>query len=195
VHYRVQLEAGRLCQKGQVNIFYIHLHIVQHFIVLPLYKPYTFYCTYSTLDCVWRFSYLINVICIQLIQRILYRVETKTLFSFSRKAKISENSLTFRENSRHFSLLQKISRKFSFLRKFSFFFKVFAKKFSSRDGCREKFPLSRKISKKNIVFLKIFHQCFRSGYTFKWLLNPDPYSEWRIFAKTFGEMRKFSQKL
>jgi hypothetical protein len=40
-----------------------------------------------------------------------------------------------------------------------------------------------------MVFAKILgniHQCsdLESGYTFKWLLDPDPHSEWKIFAKT-----------
>jgi hypothetical protein len=32
-------------------------------------------------------------------------------------------------------------------------------------------------------FLGIIHQCFGSGCTFSWFLNPDPHSEWNIFAK------------
>jgi hypothetical protein len=52
-----------------------------------------------------------------------------------------------------------------------------------------------KPSAKNEIFQIILgniHQCFGSGYTFSWLLDPDPHSEWKIFAKTkkFGENTK-----
>jgi hypothetical protein len=31
---------------------------------------------------------------------------------------------------------------------------------------------------------------FWSGYTFRWFLNPDPHSKWKIFAKTFAKTNK-----
>jgi hypothetical protein len=34
---------------------------------------------------------------------------------------------------------------------------------------------------------------FGSGYTFKWLLDPDPHSEWKIFAKTFAKPKIFTK--
>jgi hypothetical protein len=42
---------------------------------------------------------------------------------------------------------------------------------------------SSKPSANNKWFLGIIHQCFGSGCTFSWFLNPDPHSEWNIFAK------------
>jgi hypothetical protein len=36
---------------------------------------------------------------------------------------------------------------------------------------------------KKYSFCENFHQSFGSGYTFRWCLNPDPQSEWKIFAK------------
>jgi hypothetical protein len=91
------------------------------------------------------------------------RVETKTPFLIFAK---SENKRKFSHFSRNFSF----SRKFSFLLKFL-----------------------RKISQKILVFAKICHQCFGCGYTFRWLLNPDPHSEWKIFAQTFTKPKTFAK--
>jgi hypothetical protein len=40
-------------------------------------------------------------------------------------------------------------------------------------------------------FLGIVHHYFGSGCTFIWFLNPDPHSEWNIFAKTLAKTKKF----
>jgi hypothetical protein len=32
-------------------------------------------------------------------------------------------------------------------------------------------------------FLGNIHQCYRSGYIFSWLMDPDPHSKWQIFTK------------
>jgi hypothetical protein len=112
-----------------------------------------------------------------------------SLFSFSRKTKISENSLTFRKilyrenflflrkNFVSQSVLHKIFRE-SFHEKF-LFPKLFLQKFSQN------------ISRKILIFTQSFHFCsyFRSGYTFSWLLDPDPHSEWKFFTKTFAKQK------
>jgi hypothetical protein len=116
------------------------------------------------------------------------RVEKKPLFSFSRKAKI--RSLFF--------------AKFNFAKTFAK-----AKIFRFREIFLENFCFCEglaKISRKVFVFTKIFrfcvcyckyfcvleaennifqmvfniHQCFRSGYSFSWLLDPDPHSKGKI---------------
>jgi hypothetical protein len=91
-------------------------------------------------------------------------LKRKPIFSFSRKAKISENSLTF--------------AKFCFAKIFVFA-KDFARNFCSRDGFREKF----------LFLQKNFNQCFGSGYTFRRLLNPDPHFKRKIFANIFTKRK------
>jgi hypothetical protein len=64
-------------------------------------------------------------------------LKRKPLFSFSRKAKINENSLTFRES--------------------------FRENFRFRDSFREKFLFPGWFSRKVSVFAQIFNQGFGSG--------------------------------
>jgi hypothetical protein len=95
-----------------------------------------------------------------------------------RQAKISENSLAFRE--------------ISFRENF-----CFREKFRENFRLREKFLFPGWFSQKVFVlakhfsFAQIFHQCFGSGYISTWPLNPDPPSEWKIFAKTFAKTNIF----
>jgi hypothetical protein len=68
-------------------------------------------------------------------------LKRKPLFSFSRKAEISENSITFREISfrENFRFRESFRKNFRFRECFP---KVFAKKNFSRDGFREKLSFS-----------------------------------------------------
>jgi hypothetical protein len=101
-------------------------------------------------------------ICLQL------GLKQKLFFHFREKAKISYNSLTFREIS-------------------------FPENFRFRESFCENFLYRKSFRERFLVFAKIFHQCLVSGYTFRWLLNPDPHSEWKMFAKIFAKIfRNFS---
>jgi hypothetical protein len=99
-----------------------------------------------------------------------FRVETKTHFSFSRKAKIRSLIAKFRE----ISFRENIGFHNSF-----------------RVSFREKFLLLGWYLRTVSVFAKIFNQCFGSGHTFRWLLNPDTHSKSRKLMRN----GKFAQKL
>jgi hypothetical protein len=105
-------------------------------------------------------------------------LKRKPLFSFSRKAKISENSLTF--------------HKISFRENFRFR-ETFRGNVRFRESFHEKFLFPGWFSCKVSVFAKIFNQCFGSRYTCRWLLNPDPHSKRKIFAQNFAKVKVFAK--
>jgi hypothetical protein len=86
-------------------------------------------------------------------------------------------------------------------------FFIFAKGKNKRKFAT-KFSFSQKFSRKILVFANIFAKNFRfcensffahvsdlHVYTFSWLLDPDPHSEWKIFAKTFAKLKIFAKIL
>jgi hypothetical protein len=79
---------------------------------------------------------------------------------------------------------RKISFRESFRKNFRFR-ESFREKFCSRDGFREKFPFLRKFST-SVSDLD-------THYTFRWLLNPDPHSKWKIFAKNVTKLKIFAK--
>jgi hypothetical protein len=69
----------------------------------------------------------------------------------------------------------------------------FSRIFSFSQKFYEKLLFPGWFSRKLSVFAKIFNLCFVSGYTFRWLLNPDPNSKWKIFAKNFRKLNIFAK--
>jgi hypothetical protein len=67
----------------------------------------------------------------------------------------------------------------------------FAQNFLFCESFHEKLLFTGWFSRKIIVFAKIFNQCFGSGYTFRWLLNLDLQSKWKIFEKIFATFISF----
>jgi hypothetical protein len=100
------------------------------------------------------------------------RVETKTPFSFSRKAKISENSLTFRE----ISFRENFHFRESFCEHFRFRESI-CENFRFSESCRKNFRFRESFREKFVFPGMVFNQFFGSGYTFRCLLNPDPHSK------------------
>jgi hypothetical protein len=155
----------------------------------------------SHLFCIYSISMIsVHISCYLPIDiKLRLGLKRKLLILFSRKAKISKHLLTFSKISycENFCFRKSFCKNFSFRKSFC---KNFCEQILFLGWFSRKVSFFVKDFAKNYRFCeKIFPQCFRSGYIFRWLLDPDPDSECKafmrpkIFAKTFMKPKFFAK--